>query len=453
MKDLRKALIVSVMSITVFSMSMLAVPFQAGAVAQAGDLIKMDGLSSVYYLGGDSKRYVFPNESTYFSWYSDFSSVVTIPQSELESYPLGANVTVRPGTKLVKITTDPKVYAVLPDGNLQWVPSETVAKALWGDMWAKRVIDVPDAFFTNYTIASGQVGETAYPAGSLIKLPTASDVYYIAADGKAQKITTESAFLANRFKWDDVITTASGFTLPTAGADITGAVADITDTSEGAGGTPGAGTGLTVAISGDTPAAGNIPDNTPVDFLEINLTASNDGDVNVNSITLSAYDLGSATNIDSINYYKDGIKQGTAVSMTSDRTATTNFSTPVKVMAGQTVTLLVRATIADNATGNYAVGIAKAADVLTNGAVVSGSFPIIGNTKAIVTGTNIGTVTMAGADTTAAPGTQFGTDDVKLAGFNLTSANEAVLWESAAFRNGGTNNEGIVTNLRLLIDG
>lgn len=107
MSRIRKVFTISVMLVTTLAMSVVVVP-QVNAAASAGDLIKMNGLSSVYYLGADSKRYVFPNEQTYFSWYSDFSGVVTIPQSELESYSLGANVTIRPGTKLVKITTNPK---------------------------------------------------------------------------------------------------------------------------------------------------------------------------------------------------------------------------------------------------------------------------------------------------------------------------------------------------------
>ena len=65
MKKLRKIFIVSVMIVTALSMSVVVAP-SAGAAASAGDLIKMDGLSSVYYLAADNKRYVFPNESTYF---------------------------------------------------------------------------------------------------------------------------------------------------------------------------------------------------------------------------------------------------------------------------------------------------------------------------------------------------------------------------------------------------
>ncbi|MFH1522629.1 MAG: hypothetical protein ABIE43_02305, partial [Patescibacteria group bacterium] len=257
MRKIRKTFIISVMAVTVLSMSVVVAP-EVGAAASAGDLIKMDGLSSVYYLGADSKRYVFPNEKTYFSWYGDFSSVVTIPQSELEGYALAANVTVRPGTKLVKITTNPNVYAVKPNGNLILIPDETTAKALYGDSWAQRVIDVPDSFFTNYTIAAGELASTAYPEGSLIQLPDTTEVYYIDADGKARLISNEAALTANRFKMGDIVTTAAGFVLPATGDAISTTNVTITDTSQGGGALPGAqpgaGTGLTVALASDTPA-------------------------------------------------------------------------------------------------------------------------------------------------------------------------------------------------------
>ncbi|MEA3398677.1 MAG: hypothetical protein U9R06_02965 [Patescibacteria group bacterium] len=448
MKDLRKALVVGVMSITVFSMSMLVAPVQVGA-ATAGDLIKMDGLSSVYYLGADGKRYVFPNETTYFSWYSDFSGVVTIQQSELESYPLGANVTMRPGTKLVKITTDPKVYAVEPDGTLLHVPDEATAIALWGESWAQRVVDVPDAFFTNYTVSSEAVSETAFPTGSLIKTADSATIYYIDSDGTARAVTDEAAFLANRFSFDNVIT--ASLEIPTAGDDIAGAVSGIIDTSSGAGGTAGAGTGLSVSISSDTPEAGNIPDGSPTDFLKLNFTASADGNVTVNSITLKAYGLGTATYIDSVTLYNDGVKIGNAKNMNSDRVATFNLATGFNIPAGTTESLMVKATI-NHTAGNYSIGVESASVILTNGAAVSGSFPIIGNTKAVVDAT-IGTVTLSSVDGTDTTGVQFGTDDVLLANFNLAAANEAVIWESFSLKNGGSNNNALLENVRVLVDG
>ncbi|PIR05594.1 hypothetical protein COV56_01910, partial [Candidatus Kuenenbacteria bacterium CG11_big_fil_rev_8_21_14_0_20_37_9] len=102
--------------------------------ASDGDLVKMDGYPAVYYLNG-GKRYVFPNEKTYKTWYSDFSDVVTISQSEMETYPLGGNVTYRAGTKLVKIQTVPTVYAIEPNGTLRSILSEANAAVLYGTNW------------------------------------------------------------------------------------------------------------------------------------------------------------------------------------------------------------------------------------------------------------------------------------------------------------------------------
>jgi hypothetical protein len=448
MKNLRKALVVSVMFAMVFSMMSVVAP-KANA-ASGGDLIKMNGLSSVYYLGTDGKRYVFPNENTYFSWYSDFSTVVTISQSELESYPLGANVTMRPGNKLVKITTDPKVYAVEPGGKLVHVPSETVAKTLWGDNWAKRVVDVPDAFFTNYTVTGNQVSATAYPAGSLVKWAGAADVYYIETDGTARKIQDAAAFTGNKFKWDDIV--VASVAMPTAGAAITAFDVKLFDPSDGAGGVPGAGTGLTVSLASDTPASMSIPEGSPADFLKFNVTASADGAVSMNSITFRAYDLGTPQQITNVTTFVDGVKFGTGKTMSSDRIATINYSNPITIEAGKTKTIMVKATFGSTAaTGNYAIGLASASSILTNGAVISGSFPIIGKSMSAVDGGNIGAVILNGVDDAANTGIKFGEDNVKLAGFNLQTSKEPIIWESARFRNGG--NSKLAENVRILVDG
>ena len=206
MNKLRRFLSIGVMVMTIFATVGACVP-TSQAAASAGDLIKMDGLSSVYYLGSDGKRYVFPNEATYMSWYNDFSGVVTIPASELQSYPLGGNVTMRPGTKLVKITTDPSVYAVEPNGVLRKIQSEAQAAALYGSNWNKRIVDLADAFFTNYTISS-PLPSGSIPAGSLVKTADSADVYYY--DGTNYRaFTNEAAFNANRFSFSNVITVSN----------------------------------------------------------------------------------------------------------------------------------------------------------------------------------------------------------------------------------------------------
>jgi len=115
-------------------------------------LVTTPETKAVYYCGEDGRRYVFPNADVYFSWYDDFTSVMTVSVAELAAMPIGGVVTYRPGTKLVKLTTDPKVYAVARGGVLRWVSSEDVAVGLYGADWADRVVDVPDADFINFTI-------------------------------------------------------------------------------------------------------------------------------------------------------------------------------------------------------------------------------------------------------------------------------------------------------------
>ena len=125
---------------------------QAATLAP-GDLVKGSS-SSVYYYGADGKRYVFPTEKTYFTWFNGFNNVRTVTDTELGALPIGGNITYRPGLKLVKITTDPKVYAISSNGTLRWVMSEGIAQDLYGANWASQVDDIPDAFFTNYRLGS-----------------------------------------------------------------------------------------------------------------------------------------------------------------------------------------------------------------------------------------------------------------------------------------------------------
>jgi hypothetical protein len=118
--------------------------------------------STVYWYANDGKRYVFPNAATYYTWFTGFENVQTITDSELFSIPLAGNVTYRPGAKLVKVTTDPKVYAVARGGMLRHVSSESLAIQLYGYDWASKVQDVPDEFFTNYTVGSPIYSTTDY---------------------------------------------------------------------------------------------------------------------------------------------------------------------------------------------------------------------------------------------------------------------------------------------------
>lgn len=137
------------------ALSFLFAPLSSALAAErstfnAGDLIKSPSNPAVYYFAPDGKRYVFPNDKTYFTWYTNFSTVKTIPATTLSTIPIGGNVTYRPGRKMVKITTDPRVYVVDQGGVLRHVATEQLAQSLYSISWKNQIDDVPDGYFSNY---------------------------------------------------------------------------------------------------------------------------------------------------------------------------------------------------------------------------------------------------------------------------------------------------------------
>ena len=156
-----------------------------------GDLVKIESNSAVYYYGYDGKRHAFPNEPTYFTWYENFDSVKIITEIELAGLPLGKNIVVRPGTQLVKIVTDPKVYAVEPKGRLRHITSESDARALYGDDWNKNVIDIPDTFFIDYNVLT-PLPARYIPTGTVIK--EGGDLF-VMTNGYTRKLNQDSSFV------------------------------------------------------------------------------------------------------------------------------------------------------------------------------------------------------------------------------------------------------------------
>jgi len=376
MNKLRKSLVISVMAMTILAMVGIVAPATTKAAASAGDLIKMSGLSSVYYLGDDGKRYVFPNESTYMSWYSDFSGVVTIPASELQSYSLGGNVTMRPGTKMVKITTDPAVYVVEPNGVLRKIQNEAQAAALFGTNWNKRIVDVADSFFTNYTVGT-VLPEGTIPTGSLVKNADSSAVYYY--DGSNYRsVSSEAALTANRLSMSNVLTVTN--TLTAGGSAITGMETALVKTSQGGSSTVivSTGSGLMVSLASTTPAAMNVPSGaTGVVFTKFNVTAANDGDIVLQDLTIKKTGIGASSELTKVYVY-DGatrLSNGRTISSSTNTAVFSNLS--ITIPAGTTKTLSLVADV--TGTGNHVLGIEAASAITAGGATVSGSFPINGN--------------------------------------------------------------------------
>lgn len=124
----------------------------------AGDLVKGSS-PAVYYIGDNGQRYVFPNLGTYKSWYSDFSAVRPVGDTELKNIILGGVRYYKPGVRLLKIPSRPEVYETAEYGVLRLLPTPAVAAARYGENWQNLIDDLPEIFFSAYRI--GEPVETS----------------------------------------------------------------------------------------------------------------------------------------------------------------------------------------------------------------------------------------------------------------------------------------------------
>jgi len=383
------------------------VPVASAATLAAGDLIKASG-PAVYFYAADGKRYTFPTEKTYLTWYSGFS-VKTITDNELAAIDLAGNVVVRPGTNLVKITTVPKVFAVEPNGKLAWVKTEAAAKALYGTDWAKKVIDIPDGFWTNYVNSGKELDGTAYPTGQLVKWSGSADVYYVNADGTKSKVTA-AGMTENNFRTAYVVTAPASISM-TSGADVTGRVATLVDASQGGGAGNVVTTSIRVALSPSTPAANYVSKG-----VQNALYAKYDfsGTGTVSKIVLQRKGLGFDADIDAVRLYDGATQIGTDQSLNTS-THQVTFNNLNWAVSG-TKTLSVKANVNSSAAGtNDYFELVQVVD----GAGASQTLAIAGNAMQIsaVTAGNLNVTAVAGSAAVIS-----GATDQELGCWNLVSS-------------------------------
>lgn len=403
----------TVVATIVWSVGLLAAPMALFA-ASSGDLIKLqcaagagvnDPCRAVYYLGADGKRYVFPNEKTYKTWYADFSGVMTVSSTEMSSYAIGGNVTYRPGVKLVKITTDPKVYAVAGNGTLRWVTTAAIAQALYGTDWAKMVEDVADSFFVNYTVGS--------------------DIADAANYDKAAEMADSTTINADK--------------------NLAG------------GGTP-SGTALSAALASDTPATGLIVGNSIHNmFTKVNFTASADGDIVIDQIKVRRGGTVAADGAFAGVVILDaatGLRTEDAKTLNSEHLAT--FNKDITIPAGTTKSFYLAGNMASSL-ASYAGQIPSLdlyAVTLAGGATVSGSLPIVGNYQQLDGTISVGTLTLANGGNNPSASTQkIGVTDYVVSGIKLTAnGTEDFKVTKIGFDQGGSAGIADVASIDLLVD-
>jgi len=425
MNRLKKMLTASILTMTVLSMTFVVSPVQAATMD--GDLVRTNvksptGGYAVYYIKS-GKRYLFANEQTYRTWYvnsqgkSNFTPVKVITESEMFSYAWGGNVLYRPGTLLMTFDDGIK-YAVEPKGVIRRI-ADDVAASLYGASWATMVVVNHPSLRSNYTESSSNVVAGTYPAGTILNQQGTSDLYYF--DGtNYRKFSDEAALVANGFSTRYVVTTAMA--VVATGTAIAGLESALNDTTQGGAGSStgvisGTGTGLTVALASNTPAASTYVRQSATiaqsvaPFVTANFTASSDGDVVVSTVKFTRSGISSDTDLGNLYLYDGDTRIAEHTSFNNKVVTFTNSAGLFTILRGTTKAITLKADIAGGTTSvsGITMGINAATDVTAGSATVSGSFPVTGNSMAVGTVSdmgylNIATVSSANYPSTIDPG-------------------------------------------------
>lgn len=176
-----------------------------------GSLLKADNSPTVYYLDGNSIRHPFPTENTYYSWYDNFSGLAVLSPAEIAKYPLGGNITIRPGNFIAKFATDSNYYAIEPGGVLRLIVNDALLPEIFGADWAKRVVDLPDAFFGDYLFGEPIKYSHQLPSGIIYRQGKNGSYYYKAAEDLVWPFENLEAVLANGLKASDIVVNPTVF--------------------------------------------------------------------------------------------------------------------------------------------------------------------------------------------------------------------------------------------------
>lgn len=453
---------VVVFTTVIWSIGLVSVLPVAAVSLSAGDVIKSSG-KAVYYYAADGKRYVFPTDLIYKTWYNDFTGVRTVSDSELSAITIGGNVVARGGVKLVQFVTndtpwkvsDPKVYAVTPGGKLRQITSADVASGLYGANWESKITPVVETLYNNYTIGAQITSSTDVPDGSLIKYSGSATIYYVDG-GQKRAIDSMTTMNANRFQESAIITIPDSVTL-TDGTALTGAESDLTNTAGGASTGTSTGTGLTVALASDTTASGIVVKNSArAPFTKVNLTASSDGDIVIDSLVIQRGGVGSDGAFSSLAVIDAATNEqiGLDKTLNSDHEAVLNDDITVK--AGTTKTLLLAGNMANSSSyAGEAPTLCLKSITLSGNAAVTGTLPICGNSQTTNATITIGTATLGtgasnpSANSSVAIGTKaFNIMEFKIS--NTSSVEDEQVEQVTAQVYDGSVADGDITNIQLV---
>ncbi|MBI4992180.1 MAG: peptidoglycan-binding protein [Candidatus Harrisonbacteria bacterium] len=231
-----------------------------------------------------------------------------------------------------------------------------------------------------------------------------------------------------------------------------------TGTGTGTGTTPAPapmGSGLTVTLAAGQPAPTLAPMSASrLPFTKVNLTASADGDVTVNSLTVERQGLAEDAALDSVLLLdENGAQLGLKKTLNSDHRA--NVGEALTVKAGQTRTLTVAANRVAT-TGRGGQGISLAVVAANTSAAVNGTFPMVGATHTINDTLTIGNVTLERGplDPGSSQTKEIGTKAYTFSSIKVTATSaERMYLKSMRWNQTGSAGSGDLASVKTWVDG
>ncbi len=428
----------------------------ADVTLTAGDVITGTTTKNVFYYATDGKRYTFPSDKVFFTWFKDWTVVKKISDAQMGGITIGGTLPYRAGTQLIKIQTDPKVYAVEPGGTIRWVETEAIAKSLYGNDWSKKVHDVDPSIFPYVYKVGASLNTATYPAGSLVK--SGADTYYIVNSTSKQKVTADG-MTANRLFTKYVVTTSLDLVGYATGADVAAATAELT-TVVGAAGSVipvSTGSGITVALATDQPAAATIVSDSAnggqamIDVLKLIFTAPADGDVVVKGVTLKRAGISADTDISNMYLFDGATQLASNPSITATKAAFSNSSGLFTVSKGTSKIITVKFDLKNNTAAGKTInfGIDAATDVSLVSGSVSGAFPATGNNFTTALITDLGKLVFANVTPLAASTVDPGSTAFEIWKFSVADTSQDIEIRKLNITLVGSINVGDVKNFSL----
>jgi hypothetical protein len=210
---MKRLLIYSLAIATIaWSLSFAFISPVSAASINNGDVIKLATSPAVYYVTG-GKKMLMPNRGVYSSWSSaigdqndKFATLRVVSDTDFGSLPFGPNMTVRPGTGLVKFTDSNDLFAIGYDNKLYKLYNENTKNVLYPNA---TIITLTESFRSNYYEYGNSVAvltaNSTYPDGTLIK-DTNQSVVYLVENGQ-RRFMTPDIFSSNGFKNQWIIST------------------------------------------------------------------------------------------------------------------------------------------------------------------------------------------------------------------------------------------------------